>query len=133
MSWTLSIRRADSVKQGDLVLAQWEGLIGPWRVTDASMGKRPASEERVAVTLTLVEQGQTGKPPMMQLHDERALVFVLCPLPEPDPLDIPEQLTRLLLIMELERLERMGYESHGIGADRHRRIDELRQALGWLP
>lgn len=133
MTWGISLRRADAVKQADLIAACHDGVLGVWRVTDASLIEHPGGQEnRFAVQLTLVQQG-VGRPSMLQLQDETALMLVLYPLPEPERIDLPEQLTRLLLAMELERLERMGYESFGVGAARQARIRELRSQLGWLP
>lgn len=100
MSWLLSLRRADAVKQSDLVLAQHNGLLGPWRVTDASMHESAIGRGRMDVTLTLVAQGgDTSRPSMLQLHDEASLVPVLVPMPEPEPPE--EQSITLRLKIEL--------------------------------
>lgn len=92
MSWSIDLRNAENVKQSDLILAQCDGVLGAWRVTDASIGPNPANESRLSVILTLVEQGQSlgpVGPAMLQLHDYRAFVPVLVPLPEPQPREYP--------------------------------------------
>lgn len=83
MSWVIELRRADAVMQANLILAQHHGVLGVWRVTDASLHRHPADSGRTACTLTLVQQG-VGRPSMLQLHDTSALVPVLVPLPEPE-------------------------------------------------
>jgi hypothetical protein len=78
VSWVIDLRNAEH-----------DGVLGAWRMTDASMGPHPANEARLSVTLTLVEQGQSLRPAMLQLHDYRAFVPVLVPAPEPQPREYP--------------------------------------------
>lgn len=86
MSWLIDLRRADAVKQGDVILAQNDGILGPWRVTDASY--QPRSEgghDDGSMMLSLMpQQGASRGLGIMQMHNECQLVPLLVPLPEPD-------------------------------------------------
>lgn len=50
-----------------------------------------------------------------------------------DVAQLCRQISRLVLALELERLERMGYETGGVTLRRRERSVEIRAELGWLP
>lgn len=144
MSWVIELRRADAVKQGDLVLAQWQGVLGPCRVTDASyQPEEHGMHQPLAVQLTLAPQGSRG-PGIMQMHAEGQLVPLLVPTPEPAAEEEPltDLRRRALWMEELRRIEAVIRPTstgwHGTG-NRARdelmmtRRDDLVALLGWLP
>lgn len=95
MPWVIELRRADAVKQGDVILAQRDGLLGPWRVVDASMQQALDQPQSVvspplSVLLNLMpQQGASRGLGIMEMRDERSLVPVLVPLPEPERHEYP--------------------------------------------
>lgn len=87
MSYVIEQRRADAVKPGDVMLAQHNGLVGPWRVTQIDAQPSTESSRLDAVTLRL----HRGSDQMLQLHRIGDLVLLLADAPEPVEYDHPGQ------------------------------------------
>lgn len=83
---------AEHVREGDWVLAAWEGTLGIWRVTMTQPGhdRANAAAVHLTVTLHLVRINSSGER-MVQLHRWDALVPVLVPIPEPPTVTLEAQ------------------------------------------
>lgn len=83
---------AEHVREGDWVLAAWEGTLGIWRVTMTQPGHDRANVAAVhlTVSLHLVRINSSGER-MVQLHRWDALVPVLVPIPEPPVVELETQ------------------------------------------
>lgn len=99
MTYVLDLRRADAVKPGDVILAQHDGILGPWRVTEQSWPTQPMQAPRglSSIMLRLVSQGHPGGTEMLQMHLEGTLVPLLSPLENHLPEEPEEQTITLKL------------------------------------
>lgn len=97
MAYLIELRRADLVKPSALILAQHDGVLGPWRVVDASLPRgtltQPGKPDEVllSVILRLLPQGQPGRyvgDGISIMLPDSALVPMLVPAPEPVPVEL---------------------------------------------